>query len=73
VLLPASGAQFFARGLELADERRQHRVVAQLVVVDQILIAERGAKDALRHHGLDAVLDLGLDTAIGKAGREPLD
>jgi len=58
-------------GVELAGQRRQHRVVPQLVVVDQILIAERDAEHPLRHHRLDAVLDLRLGTAIDEAGGEP--
>ena len=60
-----------APGLELAGERRQHRVVAQLIVVDQVLVAERDAEHPLRHHRLDRVLDLRLGAAIGEAGGEP--
>jgi hypothetical protein len=60
-------------GPKLAGQRREHRVVAQLVVVNQVLIAERDAEHPLRHHGRDAVLDLRLGTAIGKAGRKPRD
>jgi hypothetical protein len=57
-------------GDELAGEGREHRIVAQLVVVDQILIAERDAEHPLRHHRRDAVLDLRLGAAISKASRE---
>jgi hypothetical protein len=47
--------------------------VPQLVVVDQIFIAERDAEHPLRHHRLDAVLDqLGIPT-IREAGGEPAD
>jgi hypothetical protein len=60
-------------GEELAGEGRQHGVVAQLIVIDQIFVAERDAENPLRHHGRDAVLDLRLGTAIGKTGRKPLD
>ena len=60
-----------APGGELAGEGREHRVVPQLVVVDQILIAERDAEHPLRHHRLERVLDLRLGAAVGKAGREP--
>ncbi len=76
VLEPVQGALAgergagLALGLELAGE---HRVVAQLVVVDQILVAERNAEHPLRHHGLDAVLHLRLGAAIDEAGGEPLD
>jgi hypothetical protein len=47
--------------------------VTQLVVIDEILIAERKAEYPLRHHRLDAVLDLGLDPTVIEAGGEPLD
>jgi hypothetical protein len=59
VLFPAPGG-------ELAGQRRQHRVVPQLIVIDQILIAERDAEHPLRHQGIDAVLDL-----VGAPGRPP--
>jgi len=62
-----------ASGLELAGEHRQHRVAAQLVVVDQILIPHRKAKDPLPNHGPDAVLDLGLGATIDEANGEPPD
>ena len=71
MLLPASGAQSWRLAVELAGERRQHRVVAQLVVVDQVLVAERDAEHPLRHHRLDRVLDLRLDATVVEAGREP--
>ena len=45
--------------------------MAQLVVVNEILVAERDAEQPLRHHRLDRVLDLGLDAAVIEAGREP--
>jgi hypothetical protein len=60
-----------APGGELASERRQHRVMAQLIVVDEVLIAERDAEDALRHHRPDAVLDLRPNPHVIEAGCEP--
>ena len=62
-----------ALGLELAGERRQHRVVAQLIVIDQVLVAKRDAEHPLRHHGLDRVLDLRQRPAVDEAGGEPPD
>jgi len=56
--------------LELAGKGRQHRIVPQLVVVDEILVAERNAEHPLRHHPPDAVLNLRLDTIVLKAGRD---
>jgi hypothetical protein len=62
-----------APGGELAGERRQNRIVAQLIVVVQILIAERDAEHPLRRHRLDAVLDLRLVAAILEAAGEAPD
>jgi hypothetical protein len=62
-----------ALGRQLAGQRREHRVVPQVIVVDQILVPERDAEHPLRHHGPDAVLDLRLGTAVGKTGGEPPD
>ena len=45
--------------------------MAQLIVIDQVLVAERDAEHPLRHHRLDPVLDLHLDTTVLEAGREP--
>jgi hypothetical protein len=56
--------------LELAGEGRQHRVVAQLVMVDQILVPERDAADALHEHGLDGVLHQLRRPAVGEAARQ---
>ena len=45
-----------AGGRQLARKRRQHRIVAQLIVVDEVLIAERNADNALHNQRLDGVL-----------------
>jgi hypothetical protein len=42
---------------ELAGEDRQHRVVAELVVVHDVLVPERDAEDALADQGGDLMLD----------------
>ena len=60
-----------APGGELAGKGRQDRIVPQLIVIDQVFVAERDAEQPLRHHGLDCVLDLDLGTPVGKAGSEP--
>ena len=62
-----------ATGGELAHGRGQHRVVAQLIVVDQILVAQRQAEHALADQGGEAVLDLVRRAVIGEAGGEPPD
>ncbi len=56
--------------LKLAGEGRQHRVVAQLVVVDQILVPQRDAADALHEHGLDGVLHELRHAAVGEVSRQ---
>jgi hypothetical protein len=53
--------------LELASERRQYRIVAQLVMVDEILVPERDPADALHEHGPDGVLDQIRRAAVGEA------
>ena len=42
-------------GRELAREHGHHRVVAELVVVGQVLVAERDAEHALHQQYLDRV------------------
>jgi hypothetical protein len=79
MLEPVQGAlagerrAILAPGGELAGQGRQHRIVAQLIVVDQILIPERDAEHALRHHRRDAVLDLGLGATVDETRRKAPD
>src|SRR4029453_19567720 len=56
---------------KLAGEGRKHRVVAQLIVVGQVLVAQCDAQHPLRDHALDRVLDLPLAAAAIETGREP--
>ena len=58
---------------ELAGDRGQRRVVPQLIVVDQILVAERQGKHALADQSGHAVLHLVRRAMIGKAGGKPPD
>ena len=62
-----------ALGRELAGKCRKHRVVAQVIVVDQVLVTQRDAEHPLRHHGRDGVLDLGLGATVDEAGGESPD
>jgi hypothetical protein len=62
-----------APGDKLAGKRRQDRVVPQLIVIDQVLVAERDAEDTLRHHRRDAVLDQPRHPAVIEAGRKSGD
>ena len=60
-------------GAELAGDGGQHRVVAQGVVVDQILVAQGQREHTLPDQGLQRVLDLLGRALVDKAGREPPD
>jgi hypothetical protein len=73
VLLPVRGAQVHALRLEPAGEQRQHRLVAQLVVVADVLVAEGDADDPLPDQGPDAVLHLVLLAFIHEACSDPPD
>jgi hypothetical protein len=58
--------------LQLARQHCQHRITAQVIVVVQVLIAQRDADDALHHHRLDLVLYQFRCARVGKAGGETL-
>ena len=60
-------------GFELAGEDRHHRVMAELIVVDQVFIAERQSEHPLADQGLDLVLDQLWPTRVAEAGGEPID
>ena len=47
--------------------------MAQLVVIDQIFVAQRNPEDALPDHGPDLMLDQLRRAAIGETGGKPLD
>ena len=72
VHLPASGCTVLSPRRKLARQRRQHRIMAQLVVIVEILIAKRNPEHPLadqRHH---LVLDQMPGARVMKAGRKPL-
>ena len=77
MLQPVQGALASERGtvgaprLQLAGQGRQHRIVTQLVVVDQVLVAQRDADNPLHEHGLDAVLDQLRHAPIAEVARQP--
>ena len=60
-------------GFQLAAQHRHHRVMAQLVVVDQILIAQREPEHALADQARHRVLDQIGRPMIGKATGKTLD
>ena len=71
----AFAGQRFAVGpqhrAQLPRQHRKRRVLAQLVVIVQVFIAQRQAEDALPHQGLDLMLDIArvapIDEAVGEA------
>ena len=58
---------------ELASQHRHHRVMAQLVMVVQVLVAECQTEHALADERAHLMLDQMRRTAILEAGRKPLD
>ena len=59
-----------AARLELADQCRHHRIMAQKVMIVEVLVAERQAEHALADQRLQAVLDQLGRARIAEAGRK---
>jgi hypothetical protein len=55
---------------QLARQRRQHRIVAQLVMVDQVFVAERDADHPLHHQRLDLMFHECRVARIGETSRK---
>ena len=53
---------------KLAGKNRHHRIMAELIAIDQVLIAQRQSEDALADQRLDLVLDQLLAARVTKAG-----
>ena len=58
---------------QLAGQHRHPRVVAQLVVIDQIFIAQRQRKNPLPDQCPDSVLDQFRRAAVGKTLGKPIN
>src|SRR3954447_11920257 len=58
--------------LEPAQQRTEHGVMAQVFVVDQILVTKRHAEDALAHKAPHPMGDEAWMTPIAKARGEPI-
>ena len=58
---------------QLAGQHRHCRVVAQLVMIDQVFIAQRQRKNPLPDQGSDGVLDQLPRAAVGKTIGKPID
>ena len=60
---------------QLAGQHRERRVLAQLVVIVEIFVAQRQAEDALPHQRRDPMLDVAsvtpIDEAVGEAAHQP--
>jgi hypothetical protein len=69
VLLPARGTVLPAR-LQLAGEDGQHRIVPQVFVVDQVLVAEGDPEHPLADQGRHLVLDALRRPCVAEARRE---
>ena len=59
--------------LEAAQQGPEHRVMAQIVVVDEVLVPERQAEDALPHQAPHPMGDEGRMAPIAKARCEPVN
>ena len=59
--------------LEPAEHGAEHRVAAQVVMVDQVLVAERDAEHALADQRRQLVRDPAGIAAVGEAGGEAVD
>ena len=62
-----------APGRQLAGQHCHRRVVAQLIVIDQIFVAQRNPKDALPDQRADFMLSQLGGAAIGETRRKPID
>ncbi len=72
VHLPANGAQSDRRAASLPAQHRHHRVMAQFIVVAEVLVAQRDADHALHHQRVDVVFDKVWIARIGEAsGQTP--
>ena len=71
--LAGQGRAVRALGRQLIRQQRQHRVMAQLVVVRDILIAQRDPGNALADQCRQAMHHLALIALIAEAGRHPIE
>ncbi len=59
--------------MQLAGQHAECRVLAQLVMIIEVLIAQHQAKDPLPNQCLDAMLDVARIATVGEAFGEPTD
>jgi hypothetical protein len=58
---------------QLAGQHRHRRVVAQLVVIDEVFVAQRQRKNPLPDHRPDSVLDQFRRAAVSETFGKPID
>ena len=58
----------FAARFELARQNRHHRIMAQLVMIVEVLVAERNPKHALRNQRLYCMLNIFLPARVPETG-----
>jgi hypothetical protein len=61
-----------ACGCQFVRKRRQHRVMAELVVVVEVLITQRNADNPLHHQRLHRMLDIGRIAAVLETDRQAM-
>ena len=65
-------ARRLAVALELAEQHAQNRIAAKVIVVVEVLIAQRQAEDALRDQSPERMDGHQPITAVGEASRKPI-
>jgi hypothetical protein len=74
--IPAFAGHWCAVGpprRKLAGQHRHHRIVSQLVMVVEVLIAQRNPEHPLTDQRRNAMLDQLLTAVVDEAGRKPID
>ena len=59
--------------MQLPGQHRERRVLAQFVVIVEVLVAQRQAEDPLPHQRLDLMLDIARIAPVPEALAEPTD
>jgi hypothetical protein len=69
----SQGRTILATSRQLAGQHRHRRVVTQLVVIDQVFVAQRQRKDPLPDQSSDSVLDQLRRAAVDETLGKPID
>jgi hypothetical protein len=71
--LPGQRCRRLSPAPELADQHAENGIAAQLLMVDEILIAQRQAEHPLRDQGLHLMHHIGAMAPVAKAARKAID